>query len=217
MATYTAKALQLPVNESGTISTKLIELKDAVAREATIGGTHYKGLTTTPLTDGASTNPIIISGASYTAVNGDMVVYSDGAGSDKEFLFASVDNKWHEYQDLSDTKELAYVDDAEGSYTPAGSLGGTTAFGVTLSSVTKYVAESENGGGSITASTGTVDSLTMAVDSTNESLEIGWAAGVPLGVTLPTFVEQTIVTGVSAVAQPDFAGTPDTITVAPAE
>ena len=137
MATYTAKALQLPVNESGTISTKLIELKDAVAREATIGGTHYKGLTTTPLTDGASTNPIIIGGASYTAVNGDMVVYSDGAGSDKEFLFASVDNKWHEYQDLSNTEALAYVDEAEGSYTPTADLGTVTPFGVTLTSVTK--------------------------------------------------------------------------------
>ena len=207
MATYTAKALQLPIEGVN----KTFELKDAVAREATVGGTHFKGATTTPLTDGATTNPITIGGASYEAVNGDMVVYSDGAGSDKEFLFSGVDNKWHEFQDLSDTKALAYVDDAEGSYTPAGDLDN---FGVTLSSTTKYVAESADGGASKT--NGTADSLTMTVPNNTETLQISWTAGTPTEVTLPSFSELTIVTGVSAVAQPDFTGTADTITVGPA-
>ena len=217
MAEFTAKALQLPIYESGTISTKLIELKDEVARENIIGGTHYKGVTTTPLTDGASTNPIIISGASYAAVNGDMVIYNNGEGNDKEFLFAAVDNKWHEYQDLSATGALAYADEAVASYTPAGDIGTVTPFGVVLTAATKYVAESADGGASIAASTGTVDDLDLDVNSNTESLEINWSAGVPLGVTLPSFVEQTIITGVSSVQQPDFKGTAATITVAPAE
>lgn len=39
-------------------------------------GIHYKGYTTTPLVDGSTVNPIIINGASYTAVVGDMVIYN---------------------------------------------------------------------------------------------------------------------------------------------
>lgn len=205
MATYTAKALQLPV---GGVS-KLIELKDASAREATVGGTHYKGVTTTALEDGAATNPIVIGGQSYTAVNGDMVIYNDGASSDKEFLFSSADNKWHEFQDLSNTKALAYVDDATGDIEPAGTLSG---FGVTLSSVTKYVSASADGGASYSA--GSADNLTMSVSS--EALVIGWTASIPTEVTLPSFVEQTIVTGVSAVAQPSFSGSAAGVEVAPA-
>ena len=205
MANYTAKALQLP----GGGEPKLIELKDAVAREATVGGTHYKGVTTTPLTDGAATNPIVIGGQSYTAVNGDMVIYNDGVSSDKEFLVSSVDNKWHEFQDLSDTEALAYVDSADGDITPEGTLSG---FDVTLSSVTKYVSESADGGASYSA--GSADNLTMSVSS--ESLVIGWTPSIPTEVTLPTFVEQTIVEAVSAVAQPSFSGTQAAVTVAPA-
>lgn len=200
MATFTAKALQLPVGGES----KLIELKDAVARAATVGGTHYKGVTTTELTDGAATNPIVIGGKSYEAVNGDMVIYGD-----TEFLFSSVDDKWHEFQDLSSTKDLAYVDSADGEITPEGTLSG---FGVTMSSVTKYVAESADGGASYSA--GSADSLTMSVNS--DTLVIGWSASVPTEVTLPSFVEQTIVTGVSAVAQPTFSGVAADVEVAPA-
>ena len=201
MASFTAKALQLPI---GGVD-KLIELKDAVARAAMVGGTHYKGVTTTELTDGDATNPIVIGGQSYEAVNGDMVIYGN-----MEFLFSSVDNKWHEFQDLSSTKDLAYVDSADGEITPEGTLSG---FGVTLSSVTKYVAESSDGGASYSA--GAADSLTMSVDN-SESLVIGWQASRPTVVELPTFVQQTIVTGVSAVSQPAFSGTAADVEVAPA-
>ena len=201
MATFTAKALQLPV---GGVD-KLIELKDAVARAATVGGTHYKGVTTTELTDGSATNPIVIGGQSYEAVNGDMVIYGN-----MEFLFSSVDNKWHEFQDLSATEDLAYVDSAEGDITPEGTLSG---FGVTLSSVTKYVVESDDGGASYSA--GAADSLTMSVNN-GDTLVFGWQASRPTVVELPTFVEQTIVTGVSAVAQPSFSGAAADVEVAPA-
>ena len=38
------------------------------------GGIHYRGKTTTALYDGATTNPITIGGASYTAESGDLVI-----------------------------------------------------------------------------------------------------------------------------------------------
>ena len=41
---------------------------------ALTGGIHYRGYTTTSLYEGATTNPIIVDGNSYTAVAGDMVI-----------------------------------------------------------------------------------------------------------------------------------------------
>lgn len=55
---------------------------------------RWKGVTTTELTDGATTNPITIDGESYTAVTGDMVAY--GA---EEFVFNGT--AWQKLGDLS--------------------------------------------------------------------------------------------------------------------
>lgn len=54
----------------------------------------WAGITTTALTDGASTNPITVDGKSYTAVAGDMVSYES-----KEFVFSGT--IWQEFGDLS--------------------------------------------------------------------------------------------------------------------
>lgn len=204
MATYTAKALQLPI---GGVN-KLIELKDAAARAATVGGTHYRGITTTELTDGASTNPIVINSASYTAVNGDIVVVYN---TSMELIYSSVDSKWHEFGDMSDIRALGFVDDAEASITPAGTLSG---FDVTLSTEEgKYViADNDNDVGSV--EDGEADALSMTVS--NESLVIDWTTGTPTSVTLPTFTQQDIVYGVAAVTQPTFSGTQQSVTAAPA-
>lgn len=100
------------------------------------------------------------------------------------------------------------------NYTPAGTV---TKPGVTVSptTVTKYVAGSANGGGSVTAGSAaecTLPSLTTSV--TDEILTLGWTAGTftantPTTVTLPTFAEQTITTAVAAEldATPTFTGT----------
>ena len=60
----------------------------------TQGGIVLVGETTTALTDGATTNPIIVDGQSYTAQANDAVIYLN-----KEFLFDGT--KWHEFGDLS--------------------------------------------------------------------------------------------------------------------
>ena len=54
----------------------------------------FVGTTTTALTDGATTNPITVNSASYTAVKGDVVLYGD-----KEFLFTG--SAWEELGDAS--------------------------------------------------------------------------------------------------------------------
>ena len=79
------------------------------------GGTAWLGVTTTPLTDGATTNPIVIDGQSVTAKTGSMCAYQS-----KEFVFNGT--AWQEFGDLSTLGSLAYKDAASGSYTPAGSV-----------------------------------------------------------------------------------------------
>ena len=54
----------------------------------------WAGITTTALTDGATTNPITVDGESYTAVAGDTVSYES-----KEFVFSGT--IWQEFGDLS--------------------------------------------------------------------------------------------------------------------
>ena len=93
-------------------------LKDAAAR-ASISAleqyTDYLGVTTTELTDGATTNPITINGESVTANKGNIANYGS-----KEFIFNGT--AWQEFGDLSGLGELAFEDSAEGTYTPAGTV-----------------------------------------------------------------------------------------------
>lgn len=90
-------------------------LKDTVARSMGGGGIQLKGATTTALTDEDTTNPILIDGESYTAVNQDAVFYGK-----KEFVFDGT--KWHEFGDMSGLGTLAKKDSASGSFTPAGEV-----------------------------------------------------------------------------------------------
>jgi hypothetical protein len=77
--------------------------------------TEWLGVTATPLTDGATTNPITINGESVTAKTGDFAAYGS-----KEFIFNG--NAWQELGDMSMLGTLAYKNSASGSYTPAGSV-----------------------------------------------------------------------------------------------
>ena len=93
-------------------STQTFDIKDTTARAAIAGGVTFAGVTTTALTDGASTASISINGESVTAINGMMAVYGD-----KEFIYASSDSKWHEFGDVSNLGDLAFKDTATGTAT----------------------------------------------------------------------------------------------------
>lgn len=170
-------------------STQTFDIKDATARAAIAGGVTFAGVTTTALTDGASTASISINGESVTAINGMMAVYGD-----KEFIYASSDSKWHEFGDLSSLGSLASKNSASGSYKPAGLVSKPTAT-VEASSVTI------NG----ISSVGTLPTFTVS----NETLTI--TAG-----TLPTqssAISALVSIDTINVTQPTFDGTTATITV----
>jgi hypothetical protein len=91
-------------------------LKDTEARELISGlssATHFLGVTTTALTDGAETSTISISGSNHTAVTGDIVIYGSS-----EFIYNGT--SWALFGDLSSLGNLAYknIADIELTVTP---------------------------------------------------------------------------------------------------
>ena len=109
--------LALPVEVGGEIQVVSYDIKDAVAREriSELGkALYWIGVTTTALTDGATTNPITVGGESVTAKAGGVAQY-DG----EEFAFDGTN--WQKLGE-GNLGALAYKNSAEGTYTPAGSV-----------------------------------------------------------------------------------------------
>lgn len=166
------------------------DLKDSVARAALGGTIMIRGVTTTQLTDEATTNPIIIDGDSYTAVMNDAVFYGK-----KEFVFDGA--KWHEFGDMSGLGDMAMTDTASANYTPAGSVAltgsvatvspagsGTVTYtpggNVTLGTKAKLAVSKANTGATTFTPEGSV-SLTDGAASTVSAAGSGTATYTPSG------------------------------------
>ena len=196
--------------------------------------TAYLGVTTTVLTDGSTTNPIVINGENVTAKAGSIATYQHA-----EFIFNGT--AWQEFGDLSALGALAYKDSASTSYTPAGTVTQPTFNGtegnisaaftpagtVTINTGTGTANYTPAGNvtvnaptvtlstSSITpiASVGSLPSATMPVLSTtvaNEVLTLSWTAGTFDAGSLPTMGNAvTVATGVSSVTagSATFSGT----------
>ena len=109
-------------------------IKDANARErieALESFTTYLGVTTTALTDGATTNPITINGQSVTAQSGNIVLYGN-----QEFIFDGT--HWNQFGDLSSLGSLAYKNTASGSFTPSGTVSQPSFTGDTMNSTGSF-------------------------------------------------------------------------------
>ena len=162
--------------------------------------TDYLGVTTTELSDGATTNPITINGESVTAKKGNIVNYGS-----KEFIFNGT--AWQEFGDLSALGDLAYVDEVQATYTPAGTVS-TPSITVTETPATVL--------GSV-SSAGVVPTCTLPTcEVTNEVLV--FSAGSFNGGSMPTFENASVVGSATAAldSAPTFTGTEATITSAPA-
>lgn len=109
------------------------------------GYTDFLGVTTTALTDGATTNPIKINNVDVTAKKGNIVTYGSA-----EFIFNGT--AWQLFGDLSGLGDLAFKDSASGTV----AVPKTYTTTVTPSTTSKYVASSATGGGSAAKGTVTV-------------------------------------------------------------
>lgn len=161
------------------------DIKDAQARNAKA----WLGITSTELTDGATTNPITINGQQVTATSGNIVGVVD---SESEFIFNGT--AWQEFGNLSDLGALAYKDSASGSFTPAGSVSKPT---ITVTPTTASVPNVTN--------VGSMPTYTV----TGETLVIG-AGSVP---TLGTAISAMTGANAELDSAPSFTGTAGTVTV----
>lgn len=110
-------SLTVPVNVSGTITNVTYDIKDAEAREriSELGkALYWMGVTTTALTDGATTNPITIGGESVTASAGGVAQYDA-----EEYAFDGT--TWQKLGE-GNLGSLAYQNSASATYTPAGGV-----------------------------------------------------------------------------------------------
>lgn len=191
------------------------DIKDATARAAISGGTVFLGITATPLTDGASTSPIIIDGESVNAINGGIVIYNN-----KEFIYADVDSKWHEIGDTGNLGALAYKDNATGTFTPSGTVSQPTFSGSSTTSTGKYTPSGTVSQPTFTGSEGSVSvsgtpsgsistpTITVTADTTTKyvadsttgggSVTDGSAASCTLPVLTTSVANETLTIGWSA-------------------
>lgn len=156
-----------------TVGSTTYDLKDAKAwsdiadiKSSITGAMHWLGYTTTAITDGATTNPIIIDEESVTAVAGDVTaVAGSGSGSaaDKEFVFNGT--KWQEYGSTGSLKALAFKDSATGDVVCAGS----------------------NSDSAVSFSGTTSETVLKAIDS--EAVAPSFTEGAFSAGTLPSFTE----------------------------
>lgn len=170
------------------------EVKDAVARAAIAGATHFIGVTTTALTDGQTISSVSIGGETVSLNNGDLMLYGS-----KEFIFASSDGKVHELGDTTGLGSLAYKNSASGKFTPEGTVSKPD---ITVTPTTETIAAFKTAG-SVTAGTantptavsvsaGTANvptAVSVTPGSANVPTAVSVTAGsanTPTAVTLPT-------------------------------
>ena len=178
--------LTVPVEVGGVIQNVTYDIKDAYARQKIddLGkALYWAGVTTTALTDGATTNPITIGGESVTVTAGAVAQYQG-----TEFAFDGT-----AWQMLGEGQlgALAYKNDASGSFTPQGSV---------------TVSEAADTTDTVYSITGVGSLPSFSYSSANE--ELTFNAG-----TLPTKGSaQTVVTA-SGARTATFSGTAGTVTV----
>ena len=183
-------------------------IKDATAREL-IGDlssyTKFLGVTTTALTDGATTNPITIDNKSVTAASGNIVTYGSA-----EFIFNGT--SWQSFGDLSGLGSLAYKNSASGSYTPAGTVSQPTFTGTSKYLSGKIAGGTQLGTVSITPA-GTVSQPTFTGTQGNVSVSGTIANSVSLSAGTSSGTGKADVTPAGTVSQPTFTGTEGNVSV----
>lgn len=165
--------------------------------------TRYLGVTTTALSDGATTKPIVIGENSITQKGGDIASYGNS-----EFVWSDVESKWRELGSTGSLKALAFKDSASADYTPAGSVSAPTV------TVTPNTASITPFGSAGTLPTCTLPKMTATVSG--ETLTLGWSGGSFNAGTLPSGgTAVTVATGIksASASTPTFNGTAAKITV----
>ena len=168
-------------------------IKDAGARELIAqlqGGQYFLGLTTTALTDGATTKPIVIDDENVNQEKGNIVVYGNA-----EFIWDGA--KWVEFGDLSNLGALATKDTVTLSKgTGDNVLGEATTFTAASSAVSFSGGTTDKVLGSSATFSTTVTPTTTNIKATASGVAVG-ANGTAAAIT--GFAEHSTETFVKSV------------------
>lgn len=165
---------------------------------------EYLGVTTSPITEGSTINPVIIEGESVTATSGDVVTLSTDA---TEWAFSSI-GKWQKFGELSGLGKLAFKDKVSASYTPAGTVSQPTFSGSELTSTGSYTPE-----GSISdVAIGTKTIKQFKTQGTMPTFNVQNHRLIIGDGTLPTGEDVNVGSG-TITSQPTFSGTEATLSV----
>ena len=111
------KQITLPILVEGVVQNITYDFKDATARQMITDLGHalyWVGVTETELTDGDTTNPIMVNSAAVTAGLGGVASYYG-----TEFVWNG--SAWQEFGN-NNLGDLAFKSSASADYTPAGSV-----------------------------------------------------------------------------------------------
>ena len=168
-------------------------IKDAGARELIAqlqGGQYFLGLTTTALTDGATTKPIVIDDENVNQEKGNIVVYGNA-----EFIWDGA--KWIEFGDLSNLGALATKDTVTlGKGSGDNVLGEATTFTAASSAVSFSGGTTDKVLGSSATFSTTVTPTTTNIKATASGVTVG-ANGTVAAIT--GFAEHSTETFVKSV------------------
>lgn len=165
----------------------------------------YRGVTTTPLTDGSTTATIVINGESVTFTTDDAgaVVISGTGSGQKEFVWSGT--TWNEFGSTGALKALAFKDSAEGNYDKTTSI--TLTVPTVTSNTSKLVTTTASKATADTAvtvansqlgaetSTRTADTPMWGASVTNETLSFTFKPLSTTSITPYTFTDVTVATG----------------------
>lgn len=206
------------INSSGTIAyitvpTGIYEIKDGYAREqiqriigTSVGGVmKWVGATTTAISEGSTTKPVIVGGNSYTQNVGDVVQYNG-----EEYAWGETSpgvGQWFKFGPSGTFGALAFAHTASATYTPTGTVS-EPQFTGTQGQVS--VSGTATGTVSIGITpAGTVSQPTFSGTSGAVSVT-GKAKG---NVTISTGNGTANYTPAGTVTQPSFTGTADDVSV----
>lgn len=151
------------------------DLKDQEARDLIMELSSpgvFLGVTTSNISEGSSTNPIVIDGNNVTATQGDWCLHEETDSTQDPpvtvkiaYIFNS-SNKWQKFTDMSNLGGLAYKDSAQGTVeVPTSASSGFTGTAATLK-ITP-------------AGTNAASAVSFAAHTTKNTLGTGTTATVP--------------------------------------
>jgi hypothetical protein len=177
----------------GTTSGAEKRLSDAESEiQKLSNATHWLGVTTTTLSDGATTNPITINGDSVTAVSGDIVQDSNG----NEYIFNGT--AWQALgSSVGTLGNFAYVDTGTVTITPQGSNASSSVSGTC--SVTPSGSISTGSGTANYTPAGSVSAPTISVSSAGSTAKV---TGITSVGSMPTYAVSNEILTITAGTPP---------------